>query len=257
MRIGLRRMRAAMSIFSDIIPVKGAKNIKAELKWLTAELSSARELDVFLTEVVTPLEDFAHSTDIQRFSRDLAGRRGAAIKRAKAAVCSNRFRNFTLSIAEWLEVGNWRMPQDMLLRERGEEPIETLVVAQLNRRWRKIRKRGRRLAELDTRKRHKLRIKTKNLRYASEFFESLFSGKKTRKQQQKFLAALRDMQDCLGDLNDISAHISLSKEIAAKTHGRAFAAGLVIGHEQAREAAVLAAAERSHKAFSKAQPYWE
>ncbi len=257
MRIGLRRVRAAMSLFSDIISEKGVKNIKAELKWLTAELGSARELDVFLTQVVTPLEDSAHFADMRRFSRELTERRGAAIKRAKAAICSNRFRNFTLNIAEWLEVGNWRTPQDMLLRERGEEPIETVVVAQLRRRWRKIRKRGRRLAELDARKRHKLRIQAKKLRYASEFFEALFPGKKARKHQQKFQAVLRDMQDCLGDLNDISVHISLSREIAAKTPRRAFAAGVVIGHEEAREAAVLAAAERSHKAFSKAQPYWE
>jgi CHAD domain-containing protein len=257
MRIGLRRMRAAMSLFSDIIPEKGAENIKAELKWLAAELSPAREWDVFLTQVVTPLEDSTHPADMRRFSRVLTERRDAAIKRAKAAICSKRFRHFTLNVAEWLEIGNWRTPQDMLLRERGEEPIERVVVAQLNRRWRKIRKRGRHLAELDTRKRHKLRIQAKKLRYASEFFEALFSGKKTRKRQQRFLAALKDMQDCLGDLNDISVHMSLSEEIAAKAPGRAFAAGLVIGHEEAREAAVLAAAERSHKAFSKAQPYWE
>lgn len=257
MRIGLRRMRAAISLFADIIHENGPKNIKAELKWLTAELSPAREWDVFLTQVVTPLEDSPHPADMRRFFRELTGRRDAAIQRAKAAICSERFRNFTLNVAEWLEIGNWRTPPQMPLRERGEEPIETVVVAQLNRRWRKIRKQGRHLAELDPRKRHKLRIQTKKLRYASEFFETLFPGKKTRKRHRKFLVALRDVQDCLGGLNDISVHISLSKVIAAKTPSRAFAAGLVIGHEEAREAAVLAAAVRSLKAFSKARPYWE
>jgi triphosphatase len=257
MRVGLRRLRTAMSLFSDIIPGKKTDDIKAELKWLTTELSLSRELDVFLTEVVHPLEDSAHSSELRPLIGELAKRRDAALERAKAAVLSQRFRNLTLDIAEWLEIGRWQRPQDMLLRERCEEPVETAVVAQLNRRWRKIRKRGRRLLELDAGKRHKLRIQAKKVRYASEFFESLFPGKKMRKRRRKFVAAVKDIQSCLGDLNDISAHISRSKQIAADMAEATFAAGLVIGHEEAREAATLVAVQRAHKAFSKTQPYWE
>jgi inorganic triphosphatase YgiF len=257
MRIGLRRLRTAMAFFSDIIPGKKTDDIKTELRWLTAELSPSRELDVFLTEVVHPLEDSPHSVEMRPLTDELTKRREVALDRAKVAVRSQRFRNLTLNVAEWLEIGRWRTPRDMLLRERGEEPVEALIVAQLNQRWRKIRKRGRDLSELDTRKRHKLRIQAKKLRYASEFFEMLFAEKKTRKRQRKFVAALKDMQDCLGELNDISGHISLSREIAAEISAGTLAAGVVIGHEEAREAVVMAAAERAHKKFSKARPYWK
>lgn len=257
MRVGLRRLRTAMSLFSDIIPGKKTDDIKVELKWLTGELSPSRELDVFLTEVVRPLENTAHSSELRPLTGELEKRRDAALERAKAAVRSQRFRNLTLDVAEWLEIGRWQKPQDMLLRQRCEEPVETAVVAQLSRRWRKIRKRGRRLLELDTRQRHKLRIQAKKVRYASEFFETLFSGKKMRKRRRKFVAAIKDIQSCLGGLNDISAHISRSREIASETAEATFAAGLVIGHEEAREAATLIAAQRAHKTFSKAQPYWK
>ncbi len=47
MRVGLRRLRTAMSLFSDIIPGKKTEDIKVELKWLTGELGPARELGVF------------------------------------------------------------------------------------------------------------------------------------------------------------------------------------------------------------------
>jgi inorganic triphosphatase YgiF len=256
MRVGLRRLRTAMSLFSDIIPGKKTEDIRVELKWLTAELSPSRELDVFLAEVIQPL-DSAHSADLQSFTGVLATRRDAAGKRAKAAVNSPRFRKLTLSVAEWLEIGRWRTPRDMLVRGHCEEPVEAAVVAQLNRRWRKIRKRGRHLSELDTRERHKLRIQTKKVRYASEFFEALFPDKRMRKRQRRFVSALKDIQDCLGDLNDIAVHVSLSRGIAADVSEAAFAAGVVIGHEQARGAAVMSAAENAHRAFRKVRPYWK
>lgn len=257
MRVGLRRLRTAMSLFSDIIPGKKTDDIKIELKWLTGELSPSRELDVFLTEVVHPLEDSAHSAELRPLTGELAKRRDVALERVKSAVHSQRFRKLTLNVAEWLEIGRWRRPQDMLLRQRCEEPVEVAMVAQLNRRWRKIRKRGRRLLELDTRQRHKLRIQAKKIRYASEFFETLFPEKKMRKRRRKFVAAVKDIQTCLGDLNDISVHISRSKEIAAEMSEATFAAGLVIGHEEARETTVLAAAAQAHKTFSNARPYWK
>lgn len=256
MRVGLRRLRTAISLFSEIIPGKKTDDIKGELKWLTAELSPSRELDVFLSGVVHPLENSAHSAELRPLADELTKRRDVALERAKAAVRSQRFRNLTLNVAEWLEIGRWCRPQDMLLRERCEEPVERAVVAQLNRRWRKIRKRGRRLLELDARQRHKLRIQAKKIRYASEFFEALFPEKKMRKRRRKFLAAVKDLQGYLGDLNDISVHISRSKEIAADRSEVTFGAGLVIGHEEAREKAVLAAAARAHKIFGKVQPYW-
>ena len=55
MRVGLRRTRAAISLFVDVLPRAGTTRIKQELKWLTAELAPAREIDVFLEERVSPI----------------------------------------------------------------------------------------------------------------------------------------------------------------------------------------------------------
>jgi triphosphatase len=264
MRIGLRRLRAAISLFSDMITEEQSRPIKTELKWLTNELGPAREFDVFLNQVVAPLEQqHARLVGMRSLYHDLAERREAALERALAAVRSKRFRDLTLNAAAWLEAGDWREPRKSLPRERCEEPIEVAARAQLTRRWKKIRKRGRRLAKLDARARHKLRIQGKKLRYATEFYKAVFPGKRQQKRRTAFLSALKQMQDCFGDLNDIVMHEKLTTGISkdsparsSKGPGRVFAAGLVTGIEKARFKPGLAAAEHAFHAFEKLKPYW-
>jgi triphosphatase len=64
-------------------------------------------------------------------------------------------------------------------------------------------------------------------------------------------------------LNDIVVHEKLATGIAATMTGRpprperrAFAAGLLTGHEEARFKPVLTAAEHTFRAFEKLKPYW-
>ncbi len=56
------------------------------------------------------------------------------------------------------------------------------------------------MERLDDRRRHKLRIAVKKVRYAAEFFESLFGR---RGGYRKCLKALERLQEVLGRLNDI------------------------------------------------------
>jgi triphosphatase len=55
-RVGLRRLRAAMSLLKELIEEPDLEHIKSDLKWLTEQLGAARDLDVFLKEGVKPLE---------------------------------------------------------------------------------------------------------------------------------------------------------------------------------------------------------
>src|SRR5262249_45187208 len=59
MRVGLRRLRAEISLFSKLLSGVGTQKIKAQLKWLTGELAPARELDVFVTENIEPAKNDA------------------------------------------------------------------------------------------------------------------------------------------------------------------------------------------------------
>jgi triphosphatase len=55
MRVGLRRLRAAISLFADILQDPQTAALKDELKWLTGQLGPARELEVLVTRVVAPV----------------------------------------------------------------------------------------------------------------------------------------------------------------------------------------------------------
>jgi len=171
----------------------------------------------------------------------------------------------TLEIAGWLEAGQWRKPQDDLVRDRGDIPIEISAAEQLTRRFKKIRKKGKTLTRLDARSRHKLRIQAKKVRYASEFFAGLFPGKKASKRREKFLSRLESVQDCLGDLNDIAVHEDRITAVADEgrknrrrrgSRKRAFAAGLLTGREDARLDAVLQRATDAHAALARIKPFW-
>jgi CHAD domain-containing protein len=94
----------------------------------------------------------------------------------------------------------------------------------------------------------------------------VFTGKKVSRLRKAFLSVLEEVQDCLGDLNDISVHEHLTAEIATEPAPstkaqdrarRAFAAGVLTGREEARINTVMAAAVASFKRLASAKPFWK
>ena len=55
MRVGLRRLRAAISLFKELLPGPEIEKIKTELKWLTEQLGPARDFDVLIEGRVRPM----------------------------------------------------------------------------------------------------------------------------------------------------------------------------------------------------------
>jgi CHAD domain-containing protein len=260
MRVGLRRLRAAMSLFAVLLRDVQSEAIKTELKWLTGELGPARALEVLLNRVVAPVKRRSSRwRGIPSLSQELAERRNAALARAQDAVQSARFRALTIDVAAWLQAGLWTNPQDDLVANQGGLPIAMFASEQLARRWRKVRKKGRLLAQLDSRSHHKLRIQTKKLRYAAEFFASLFTTRRAMKRRKQFLPALERLQDGLGDL-DIAVHekriVDLGIRRPRANPSRAFAAGLLTGREDARMEAAMKAATEGYADLAKVKPFW-
>ena len=266
-RIAARRLRTALSLFSPMLADTQTQELKAQLRWLTGELNSARELDVFIAGVVKPMaKNGGDRPELTALLKDLRKRRGQAYARVQSAINSFRFRDLMLNAAAWIEVGDWTKNADELASAMRKRPIVETAIDELERRRKKIHKRAKHLRKLSPRRRHKLRIQAKKVRYAAEFFASLFSGKKEEKRRKAFIAALERLQDALGELNDITVHEDLTVGLArvrgvngrvsAARPRKAFAAGQVSGYEQARMASVLRDAESSARAFTRAKPFW-
>ena len=264
-RVGLRRLRAAISLFGGMLLDPQSDNIKLELKWISRELGPARELDVFIKRVVMPATvGRSQQPGVATLTRDLRRRRREALDHARSTVECDRFRMLVLDTAAWIETGDWTSNADDLARAIRDQPIATAAAVEMERRRRKIVKRGMRLAEIDPLRRHRIRIEAKKLRYACEFFGGAFPGKKVARRRKKLIAALERLQDTLGDLNDIAVHEGLTERIAIppndggrrRSPNKAFAAGRLSGREEARMASILGDAQQAHARFRKTKPYW-
>jgi len=136
--------------------------------------------------------------------------RNVEFARAQSAIDMARFRVLALEIATWIETGDREHP--------SKDPSVKVTTAetgadQLNRRWKKLVKRGKHIDAIDPQQRHKMRIAAKKLRYATEFFADVFPGKKAARRRKRFLADLKALQTYLGDLNNITVNKRLSASL--------------------------------------------
>lgn len=219
MRIALRRLRAAISAFSELIADDKSARIKSELRRCTRQFGPARDLDVLVAEVLAPLRQHSPGEPgVARLCRDIEQRRAKAHRKASASVRSSRFRALILDAAEWIEAGKWTTTMDDLSRLRRHQPVAAHAADMLGRRWKKIKKTTTKtLRELSAAERHRLRLRGKKLRYAVEFFADIFPGKKHAKHCEAALASLKNLQDALGGLNDITTREELASRVAMST----------------------------------------
>jgi inorganic triphosphatase YgiF len=265
-RIATRRFATVLTLFRDLVPGLGAKAVKRQLHWLRDQTGAARDLDVFLVEVVAPLrQQFPRDKAVGEFYRRLRKRRTEAYRTARGAIRSPEFRRLVVEAAGWIESGDWREEADALMRARQDAPIEIYAAQRLSDLRRKVRKRGKAMRKLNERSRHKLRVHGKKLRYAAEFFMSLAGSKKDRKRARELIDVMQRLQDKLGGLNDIAVRRSLSAEVAGAPskgrrqngHDRNFVVGLVAGHQEARAEGLLREAEEAIADFHKVKPFWK
>jgi triphosphatase len=229
MRVGLRRLRAAISLFRQILPAASTEKIKTELRWLAGELAPAREIDVFIKEKIKPLARTAEpKRGVRAIEKQFSARRKEAFRRANKALATPRYRKLLIDILEWLET----------CKPDGDDSgtsIEKFAGDVMHRHIKKARKRGRYLADLSAVQRHKLRIKIKKIRYAVDFFWSLYPAD-ARDDLRRLSDRLKKSQDALGALNDFIAHRQMAADAALQAprkdrRARAFASGLLVGQE--------------------------
>ena len=251
MRVGLRRMRAAITAFAKVVADAEKDRIEAELKWITSELGPARDLDVFEADILKPMVD-SRVPDANFAATRLAfdESRAKAYRTAVAAIRSARYRRLLLDLAEWIEAGPWTT-DDELRKKRGRNIVEQAAKV-LGRVSKKIKKAGADLRDLTPKQRHKIRIKAKNLRYAVEFFASLFPDDKDAKLREATLSALKDLQDELGALNDLAQRDAL----LANGHELGEHAEALLASKEADVDRLLDRAQAVLSRFAEVKPFW-
>ena len=263
MRVALRRLRSAIKLFRPILRRHPGKaeapstseldEVKTNLRWLLERLGPARDADVFLAEIIDPVVAVHPDDDgLEALRRHWAAERDAKLAAAIDAVRGQRFTALVLHLGQWVESGDWLGPESQPPGRRLAQPIAPFASQRLGKAMaRLLRVAGDDFRRLSHEELHAVRIQGKQVRYAGEFFAPLVP----RKQMKVFLAELAELQDALGQLNDIA--VAGPKLNGRNVEGgRARAAGLVSGWHQSRRGALLAQAEKAFKRWRNCPLPW-
>jgi triphosphatase len=207
MRVAGRRLRAAISLFRDALPVR-MQRLRDELKWVGGLLGEVRDLDVQLEQVRAWFADLSNEdrAALAPLPAALERRRGEARARLLHQLDSRRFERLTGGMSGLLRHGP--------LRRSRPSRTPALVAAPDLIRWRsrKFRKLGDRLgAHSSPEDLHALRIRGKRLRYAVEFLAPLYP-----KRSERLVKRLVAVQDHLGELQDAQVAMADLEELVAE-----------------------------------------
>ncbi|MET0271373.1 MAG: CHAD domain-containing protein [Phenylobacterium sp.] len=250
LRVAARRLRSALSTFKPMIRDAGLDGVTAELKWLAASCNDARDLDVFAERIGEVARDLdPQPAGLPNLVAAVEVARAEASRSVAQTVASERFRALLIEVTAWIETGGWLEEPD--LAEERERPAKSFAAHALEKRRRKLAKRGRGLAKADDAARHQVRIEAKKLRYAAEAFASLYPAKASA----GFLKALKALQEELGALNDLATAEPLAARLALPPDA-AFAAGELAGLQARDKPARIEKVADGLRILSKARRFW-
>lgn len=248
MRVALRRLRSAMSMFRDLLDGSDTDSLRGELRWLQQILGAARDWDVLLADTVAPLrETLGGLAGYERLCALIADRRQQARLAALAELATPRLPRLMLHLAFWIESAGAH-------HSLADRPVADLARAILDKRHRRVRREMARFGELSVEERHLCRIDIKKLRYAVDFFATLYPAKRG----QRLLPLLAALQDRLGALNDVA--VARDKlEALVLQDGSAelgWAAGQLIGWHAGHSGRLLDQVRQDWAAVERLPAFW-
>jgi len=189
LRVGLRRLEVALKSFGEAFEQPWLEELRGRAKVLASRLGPARDLDVFLEELLAaPARAFSGQGETEMF----AGLRGhaeeareTAWKQVSACIAGS---DFTIFLDDVAALAQSRLP---LAHDHRLKPMAARMLA---RQAARARKRGRAARSHEEGDLHRLRIALKKLRYTAEFFAPLYKKKKVK----RYLSHIRKLQDSLG-----------------------------------------------------------
>jgi triphosphatase len=206
LRVGIRRLRAAFSVFGPALPPRRPP-VLAQLRSLQQKLGEARELDVLLEETVASMPGkWKKSRGMPELIKVLQAERAARHRRARTALGSRGCAELLTHLEPALDRYAQRLGDGA-----KSEPIAAFAAEMLRSRRRKARKLGKKVRKLDPQELHKLRIRIKKLRYAADFFSGLTRGGRSK----RYLRRLKDLQQLLGTTHDAVVACNLIDRVRA------------------------------------------
>ena len=229
-RVSMRRLRAALSLFRPALSDPQFDNLRGELRWFTGQLGEARNLDVFLLRKGLP----------KPLRAAIKAEREEAYDRVLEALRSKRLRLLLIDLVAWVELGRWRQ------NPKACRPLPDFVARRLYKWWQRLARHGD-LQSMHADERHELRIEIKKLRYALDFVQPLHSG--AGRKPKQFYKSVERLQESLGKLNDLVTARALWRKFGHRPPRSK-------SEEHAVEEKCLGSAQASLDRLRKIGPYW-
>lgn len=231
MRVALRRLRAALRLFRTALPPALGEQLMPPLHGLMTVLGVTRDLDVLAVEIVAPVVlALAEEPRIAALAGCVAERRHGARQQAVALLGTPEYGRLLLLVMASL---------NRLAEDEGDAARPTLAEfssAQLERQRRKVRRLARVVSLDEPASLHALRIAAKRMRYVLEFFAPLLPARRVAALTEQ----LMQVQDKLGQLNDLANAGTLLMACAGEDAGLREAVSLIGGWHGQRYATLLA-----------------
>jgi len=220
LRVAIRRMRAASSIFRRAMPENYRPRLAVELQTFAQKLGAARDWHVLVEETIASMPiRLRKQRSTERLIRIARARRAEGDESAHASLRDPQYTEILLRLASWADSqfgSKWSLPREGRWKAdvlAGPAPGFAAEVMQTFHD--KARKLGKKVRELDPPEIHRLRIRIKKLRYAMEFFGSLWPNRRT----ERYLAALKSLQEALGVFHDTIVADQLIAQFTATEGG--------------------------------------
>ena len=250
MRVALRRLRVLLRIAESVCADEQLAVFRKEVATLCVNLGRIREWDVFIAQTVQPMcARMPQDAGLQALLAGSVQQRDACYSALRNDAQARELQRLLLRFALWMHGPYWQQHEFIGLHARA------FAAAYLTELARPFEQAGEQLITLDAEKLHAMRIEAKKLRYCTEFFASLYGKHKSG----QYLAALSEVQEVLGQINDNAvAHRLLDELLAIQSPGRyqetvALAKGW-IAHDLSQQLNVLHSAI---KRFYKQHRFWE
>lgn len=260
MRVALRRLRSAISLFRRAVGGPDLAAADAELRALAQVLGPARDWDVFTAGTGRAVgECFTDERAVRRLLAAAERQRRAAYTALAAFLQSPAFRLLGLRLACLIALRPWEQagpPDDDAKAKQAamrDLPLAEFAARMLDHRLKRLLESGHDLADLPPAELHKVRIQAKRLRYAAEFFTPLFPRKETR----QFIRRVERLQEQLGLVNDSRVADALMAQFGSSGSERTLAIGMVRGFVAAGAARARTKSERSWRRLRRLEPFWK
>ena len=205
-----------LSRLPGVLPPDIREHFAGELKWLGNVTSPVRDFDVFLEELPRYQAELAENLDLSEFRDHLLGRRGQEQAELEENLASERYRELKAGWESFLQ----RDPSTWADAPDAQRPLQQVASAEIWRSYEGGLERAAAITDVSPEASpdedfHELRKDLKKLRYLLEFFRELYPTDEI----DGSIAALKSLQDILGEINDLAVQRQIVRDVVTAETG--------------------------------------